>query len=771
MNNLKMATGEIRHPRIYRIIIALSGFTVLGLSIATLIGWATTNTFLTSLGNDYIPMAPTTAILFLIISCAYLLILAARRNPTIRVIALTSAIIVLIFSVLIFFLGLINVHPPFENLGFNIAQTVGKPVIGHMSLVTSFLFSLASLTVIILMICKKSFFSTFLPPMLSGTILFTSLVLITGYLIGKPILYSTNQVPVALNTAIAFLAVGICLIFESTLLVKSHERSIARDNNSAIHVFSMVVAIIITGIMFFGYLNIQTIFNNLQEELRIQLTLISESKSLEIQRHFESGKGSDQLESMLQWPIAEKPGRIYIVPDSSNITGVPGYRGMAEVPGQAGHKCIISISDIPDSGFVVISSIDRQAALRPMVEQFVQVTTLILCLLALTIVALILFTRQTKLRYYKDELLSAEKLSLVEDQFRKAFENSSVGKTMIYPDGTYLVNKAFADMVGYTVEELNSMNWTDISHPDDLHVNHEAMNAMLRGETQNVRFEKRYVHKGGKIVWVDLQSYLQRDKDGAPLYFITSASDISEYKKLQEELIRSKEEAEQSNHLKDAFIANITHEIRTPLNAILGFTDLLRDDLEEKGITDYENYFDIIRSSGMRLTRTVDLILNVSRLQVGAYQPHIGEIAIDSLVFDLVAEYRLAAQKKGLTLTFNNTLGRITIEGDDYCLTHSISNLIDNAIKYTHQGSITLVLYKKPDDHVCLDVEDTGIGISQEFVDKVFYPFTQEDPGSTRRFEGIGLGLSIAHRLLSVSGAAISVKSRKGEGSVFTVTF
>jgi signal transduction histidine kinase len=255
------------------------------------------------------------------------------------------------------------------------------------------------------------------------------------------------------------------------------------------------------------------------------------------------------------------------------------------------------------------------------------------------------------------------------------------------------------------------------------------------------------------------------------LYFINSASDITATKDLQEQLIQARDQAERANKLKDAFIANMSHEIRTPLNAILGFSDLLHDEISQKGLLEYESYFDIIQSSGIRLMRTVDMILNISRLQVGAYIQHPVRLSLSKMITDLVNEYRLPATKKGLTIEFQSRVNEPEILADEYCILHSISNLIDNAIKYTRSGSIHLTLYHSENQLICLEVKDTGIGIAEEYMTQIFNPFTQEETSSTRNFEGIGLGLSLAYRMLGVTGSTLSVKSLKGQGTTFTITF
>lgn len=762
-------------PPVIRLILtgikAICGFIVLSIALLSLAGWIGGNESLTTFGEGYIPMSPNTSILFVLCSLTYLMVIFARQNRVIRMMALAAAIILIGFSFPMLILNWFNVHPAFETLGFSVNQNEEIVMIGHMSPVTLFLFTISGVAVVILLLRKPGFFSTLVPPLLSGTTLLVSMVILIGYLVGKPLLYNINQIPMALNTSIGFFATGLVLTMESLMLPTGFEKDAGHQEGRSLHVFSIIIAVIITGIMFFGYINILTIFKNIREEVKNELTLIGHYKALEIKEFLNAGGDPGQVGQFLAWPMTTEKGHVQVLPDSTSFSGRRKFKGLTEIIGADQKKYEICVTPMEGTGWVVVTSMEKSIAFRPMVKQFNQVGILILSLLSLTVTILILFSRQSKLRFFKDQLHSAEKLRLAEEQFRNAFEHSSVGKTMVYMNGRYLVNQSFAGMLGYTMEELNNKSWDQITHPDDQAMSRQIMNSMVSGEMDSYRFEKRYLHKDGQAIWVDLHTYLQRDKAGKPIYFITSASNISDYKELQEQLIRSKEEAELSNKLKDAFIANISHEIRTPLNAILGFTDLVRDEMDEMEITGFDNYFDIIRGSGQRLTRTVDMILNLSRLQVGAYQPHFIEMQLDAVVQSLISEYRLTAQKKGISIVFENQLGTVMVRTDEYCLVHSISNLIDNAVKYTPSGSVRVNLYRNAEEFVCLDVADTGIGISEEFMSQVFSPFTQEEPGSTRRFEGIGLGLSIAYRLLSVTGATIRVKSRKGEGTLFTVTF
>ncbi|MDD4646490.1 MAG: ATP-binding protein [Bacteroidales bacterium] len=236
------------------------------------------------------------------------------------------------------------------------------------------------------------------------------------------------------------------------------------------------------------------------------------------------------------------------------------------------------------------------------------------------------------------------------------------------------------------------------------------------------------------------------------------------------ELIIQKEKAEQSSRLKDAFIASISHEIRTPLNAILGFASIIEDEAGDRFTDEEHFYFQKINQSGERLTRTVDEIVNYSRLMVKDLNLRIVKINLPRLIEELVEESRIHHPKEELGVYFDNSIGKIELDLDGFCIRTSIANLLDNALKYTLSGTITIRLYRDHHGSICISVHDTGIGMSEEFQRKIFEPYSQEDTGYSRRYEGIGLGLSITKKLCGIMKAEISVTSIKGTGSTFTIS-
>lgn len=247
--------------------------------------------------------------------------------------------------------------------------------------------------------------------------------------------------------------------------------------------------------------------------------------------------------------------------------------------------------------------------------------------------------------------------------------------------------------------------------------------------------------------------------------------DITELKITENELKEALFKAEESKRLKEFFLAQISHEIRSPLNVIVGYSDVLKEELKELKITNFDNILRSIKNNSKRLYRTFDLLLNMSQIQTGKYETHYEKIDLFYLLSSIHYEYTSLAEEKSLNFILNNTLGSpIYIYGDHYSTSQIFINLVDNAIKYTNQGSIEIKIYKNSDEDICVDVIDTGKGMSKEFLDNLFVPFTQEEMGYTRRFEGTGLGLAIIKSFVELNNGKISVKSELNKGTTFSIT-
>jgi signal transduction histidine kinase/ActR/RegA family two-component response regulator len=254
-------------------------------------------------------------------------------------------------------------------------------------------------------------------------------------------------------------------------------------------------------------------------------------------------------------------------------------------------------------------------------------------------------------------------------------------------------------------------------------------------------------------------------------FFTGIIRDITVRKRVEKELIAAKEKAESANKLKDAFIANISHEIRTPLNGILGMASIIKDTFRDNIKKEDEELFEGIDISSKRIIRTVDMILNYSRLQVGEFQIIRKDMELSPICENLVKEFMLPAKIRSLELTFQNKCGDVNVLADEYSITMAISNLIDNAIKFTNKGLINVILYKGNNDDIILDIKDTGIGISDEYIEMMYEPYQQEQMGYGRAYEGVGLGLSLVKKVLDLNNVKVFVESKKGEGTTFSINF
>jgi PAS domain S-box-containing protein len=285
-----------------------------------------------------------------------------------------------------------------------------------------------------------------------------------------------------------------------------------------------------------------------------------------------------------------------------------------------------------------------------------------------------------------------------------------------------------------------------------------------RGETRNV-------NSHGQIIWVNSNYSPIFNKSGEITHFLLLKEDISERKALEKSLIEAKERAENSDKLKSEFLAQVSHEIRTPINTILNYITLIRELYIESEDDELKSCFSGIDNASKRIIRTIDSILNMAELQTGSYNYKPKKIdLVNKILKPFIDEYRYSAKSGNLELNLKNKVEKPVVTGDEYSISQIFDNLISNALKYTKEGSVNVKI-RETENNLIVDVEDTGIGIEEDFIPHLFDEFTQEEQGYTRKFEGNGLGLALVKRYCEINKADISVKSEKGKGSVFSVSF
>ncbi len=319
----------------------------------------------------------------------------------------------------------------------------------------------------------------------------------------------------------------------------------------------------------------------------------------------------------------------------------------------------------------------------------------------------------------------------------------------------------------------NSLNWfVERIHPDESGTVSSKLEEMLTDHKEKLHLDFHFKCGDGSYTYLYFRAYVFYDRDKRPVKIVGSMLDCSDIKEMKDQLIEAKVAAEESERIKTEFLAQMSHEIRTPLNIILNFAEILKEDFNLEKDEDKREIYSIMQSSGKRLIRTVDSVLNLSQLNAGTYKPTLKAMNLYTDVLErLYKEYRQSAQSKKLLLVLKRTTITDKITTDDYCITQIFSNLIDNAIKYTEKGFVEILLGSEINGQLFVEIKDTGIGISEEFLPHVFDSFRREEMNYTQRYAGSGLGLALVKNYCSLINAEISVESKKDVGTKFKVVF
>lgn len=384
-----------------------------------------------------------------------------------------------------------------------------------------------------------------------------------------------------------------------------------------------------------------------------------------------------------------------------------------------------------------------------------------------------------------------------ESKYRHIFNNSPLGICHFDADGVITqCNDNFVDIIGSSRQAL-----VGLSMIDDLE-NEEVVAAVKDAlETGSGSFEGRYASvTADKVTPVRVLFNGIGSSTGEIIGGVGIVEDVTERRRYEQELIAARDEAEKMNRLKSAFLANMSHEIRTPLTAIIGFADVLGDELPST----HRRLAHLIEQSGERLLETLNSVLDLSMLESGEMKLDVEVIDVNAHVEEQIDIMRPLAASKDLSLTYEGPDHPVPALLAPGGLDRILNNLIGNAIKFTDDGRVTVSVRVEPlseqenadarpaagpedasavslrrdgeaaepgQKHVHVAVDDTGVGISASFLPDLFDIFKQESAGLQRSHEGSGLGLAITRRLVDALGGTIRVESTKGEGSCFTVTF
>jgi PAS domain S-box-containing protein len=327
------------------------------------------------------------------------------------------------------------------------------------------------------------------------------------------------------------------------------------------------------------------------------------------------------------------------------------------------------------------------------------------------------------------------------------------------------VNKMAIEHYGYTKSEFLSMDITKIRPAEDIPVLMDAITDV--NEDILIAGLMRHQKKDGTIIYVEAKSNLL-PFDSNKKVRIVLINDITEQRKMFEELIAAKETAEEANKVRNVFLGTMSHELRTPLIGILGYSEMLVEEVKKQEFVDMAKG---IKRAGIRLLNTLNLILDYTRIEADKLEMVIKQFNLVDLLENVFEEFKGAALEKNLQYSLKINNKKLIAAVDENLFMVVMENLINNAIKFTSAGRITVSAHPDDAKKIVIKVSDTGIGIDYKNLEMIFHEFRQISEGVNREYQGTGLGLTITRKYVEMLGGSIAVESELSKGSTFTVTF
>ncbi|MHA3775378.1 PAS domain S-box protein [Verrucomicrobiota bacterium sgz303538] len=368
-------------------------------------------------------------------------------------------------------------------------------------------------------------------------------------------------------------------------------------------------------------------------------------------------------------------------------------------------------------------------------------------------------------------------LRATEERFRATFEQAAVGIAHTTVDGCWLwVNDRLCEILGYSQEELVQHTFQEITHPDDQSRDVVRIHELLDGRFEKYALERRCRRKDGSFIWVNSTITLARNADGDPGYFILVIEDIQQRKQMEEDRqqLLQREQAARANaeaaiRAKDQLLSTVSHELRTPLTPVLAGLDLL--DEESVFSRGAQACLKMIRGNIEMEARLVSDLLDLSRIQQAKLDLRRDTTNVHDLLRHVTSFFEHELTTKGIEVTLELDAQEHILFADPGRLQQVIWNLLSNAVKYTcHHGHITVHTFNEART-LKIEVRDTGIGITPEVMARLFNAFEQGEQTVTRRYGGLGLGLTISKALIHMHGGQLGAASDgAGKGSTFTIT-
>jgi PAS domain S-box-containing protein len=460
------------------------------------------------------------------------------------------------------------------------------------------------------------------------------------------------------------------------------------------------------------------------------------------------------IEYIPQWVEQHRKGEPFYIPDISQLPedGPDGLRAILEPQGIQSLIAIPMRSTRELIGFVGFDSVRSK-------HEYTDKERKLLFLFAQLLINV--FERK-----HKEKLLATQ-----EEKYRNIIANMNLGLLEVDRDEKIIfANQSFCDISGYAIEELVGHHTSILlSTTEDIALLNSKDALRDKGVSDNYELAVR--NKAGEPRWWFISGAPNYNDKGERVGSIGIHLDITRQKELEQELAVALSKAEEASKAKEAFLANMSHEIRTPLNAIIGMIrELGREDLTPK----QQLYLSHSETAARHLLNILNNVLDISKIEAGEFDLDIREFSLSSVISNVKSILMSKANEKGLRM---NVLVSPDIApchiGDGTRIRQILINLIGNAIKFTEEGKVSLIVEVDHEDArqqtIKFTIQDTGVGMSEVFMDKLFSKFSQEEDKTTRRFEGTGLGMAITQEMIQLMDGQIAVSSLKNQGTTIAV--
>ena len=433
------------------------------------------------------------------------------------------------------------------------------------------------------------------------------------------------------------------------------------------------------------------------------------------------------------------------------------------LPNPQNQKIIASINKIPGTDWYLIAKINQDKVVESTKNTATVVFLISLLLIILSASITYAIWKRSKLHFITRTVDLRKEKDALSERYTSLTRYANDMIMSLDKDGNILeANQKAFDTYGFKKDDFLNMNILDLSvdRKKDIEIIFSSINT-----EEGILFETNHKKKNGTILPVEISAKLIKQGDEEILLAIIR--DNTDRKKLEVDLILAKDRAEEMDRLKTIFLSNMSHELNTPMSGIIGFSELLLQEVQDKNQKDMAAF---IHKSSKRLNDTLTSLLDISKLESRKMNLEFSPVEIMTILKNCKTRFAEAAIAKGLIINLKSEKEKIFIDADGTIVSKIFNNLTDNAIKYTKHGEI-LLSATEINNKAIIKIVDSGIGISDDHLELIFEPFRQASEGLTRKFEGSGLGLSITKKYVEILGGKISIQSKVEFGTSVTLEF